>query len=106
MRGLGTRAAPRAMLVGTAAMLACAAAPGTASASAVGTERDGARQICRSWTEHQKIAARMSRAIISEVRDRRARTPVVAMRVDDPAEGIGCWLRARRHFDSASVVKA
>jgi hypothetical protein len=39
------------------------------------------------------------------VADRRSRTPVVAVRVDDPAEGIGCWLHARRHFDSASVVK-
>jgi hypothetical protein len=48
----------------------------------------------------------MSREITGAVRDRRAQTPVVAVRVDDPVMGIGCWLRTRRHFDSASVVKA
>lgn len=86
--------------------MACTAAPGAVPASAAGTEHDRSRPVCRSWAQHQKIAARLSRAIEAAVHDRRAQTPAVAMRVDDPAEGIGCWLHTRRHFDSASVVKA
>ncbi len=62
-------------------------------------------QLCRSWMQHQKIAARMSRDIQDAVRDRRDVTSVVAVRVDDPHLGIGCWLHTRRHFDSASAVK-
>lgn len=94
----------RAVLAG-AAVLTCAAVPlGTAWPAAAGGS-GAAGQICRSWTQHQAIAARMSRAIHEAVRDRRGETPVVAVRVDDPSLGIGCWLNSRRHFDSASVVK-
>ena len=62
-----------------------------------------AYQICRSWEHHDKITARMSRGLRS-VLHRRA--SIVAIRVQDPHLGIGCWYRESRHFDSASAVKA
>lgn len=96
----------KAVLAGTAPLVCAAAALVAAgpAAQAVGGHR-AAAQICRSWTQHQAMAARISRAIQDAVRDRRAETPVVAVRVDDPYLGIGCWVHTRRHFDSASVVK-
>ncbi|HET7245868.1 MAG TPA: hypothetical protein VFJ07_13640 [Streptosporangiaceae bacterium] len=60
-------------------------------------------QICRSRENHDKIAARMSGGLRS-VLDRRA--SIVAIRVQDPHLGIGCWYRESRHFGSASAVKA
>lgn len=81
----------------------CAVA-GHGSALAAGGHHDGAAyQICRSWLNHDKIAARMSRGIRAALRRRDA---IVAIRVQDPHLGIGCWYRAHRHFDSASAVKA
>jgi beta-lactamase class A len=94
----------RAILAG-AAVLVCTAVPLVATGPAAAGGSGTADQICRSWTEHQKIAAKMSRAIRDALRDRRHETPVVAVRVDDPSMGISCWLNTRRHFDSASVVK-
>jgi beta-lactamase class A len=80
---------------------ACAVAgPGSALAAGQGHH---AYQICRSWQHHDKIAARMSRDIRAALRRRDA---IVAIRVQDPHLGIGCWYRANRHFDSASAVKA
>jgi hypothetical protein len=52
------------------------------------------------------MAHRMARGIAAAVRRRHGQTPVVAVQVDDPLTGVECWLHARRHFDSASVVKA
>ena len=94
----------RAVLAG-AAVLVCAAVPLGATGPAIAGGSGTADQICRAGTQHQAIAARMSRAIQDAVRDRRGETSAVAVRVDDPSMGIGCWLNTRRHFDSASVVK-
>lgn len=89
-----------------ALVLACAAAPlGATAAAGAAPAAHHQYRICRSWTRHQGIAAAMSHAISDAVRDRRDETPVVAVRVDDPYLGIGCWLHTRRHFDSASAVK-
>jgi beta-lactamase class A len=57
--------------------------------------------ICRSAT-HPALAARLTADINAARRDR---TSAVAVRVDDPASGLGCWLNDRRRYDSASVVK-
>lgn len=88
----------------------CASAPpgvaGAAARAATGQGTAHQHQICHSPAQHEAVADRMSREIQDAVRDRREETPVVAVRVDDPQQGIGCWLNARRHFDSASVVKA
>jgi hypothetical protein len=48
------------------------------------------------------MAARMSQGIRAVLRHRES---LAAVRVYDPHLGIGCWLRAGRHFDAASVVK-
>lgn len=90
------------------ATLCVAARPGTAHAVVGGHGAPGGRsgaeyQICRSWENHGKIAARMSRGILAVLRRRES---IVAIRVQDPYLGIGCWYRERRHFDSASAVKA
>jgi hypothetical protein len=90
------------------ATMCIAARPGPAAAAVPGhgarSGRPGAAyQICRSWENHDKIAARMSRGL-REVLGRRA--SIVAIRVQDPYLGIGCWYRESRHFDSASAVKA
>jgi len=85
-----------------------AARPGPAHAAVAGHGAPGGHsgaeyQICRSWENHGKIAARMSRDIRAVLRRRES---IVAIRVQDPHLGIGCWFRERRHFDSASAVKA
>lgn len=64
--------------------------------------RAGAASICRSWKGNDQMAARISsgvRAVLSR------RESLVAVRVYDPHVGVGCWLRAGRHFDAASTVK-
>ena len=90
------------------ATMCVAARPVHAAAAALGHgarsgRPDAAYQVCRSWDNHDKIAARMSRGLRS-VLHRRA--SIVAIRVQDPYLGIGCWYRESRHFDSASAVKA
>jgi hypothetical protein len=86
------------------ATMCVAARPVAAHAAGPRAGRDGdGYQICRSWDNHGKIAARMSRGIRA-VLDRR--DSIVAIRVQDPYLGIGCWYRESRHFDSASAVKA
>ena len=89
------------------ATMCVAARPVAADAASLGpgqAARAGAAyQICRSWDNHDKIAARMSQGIRA-VLHRRA--SIVAIRVQDPYLGIGCWYREGRHFDSASAVKA
>jgi hypothetical protein len=70
------------------------------SAGAAGTAAHSAR-FCRS-PSHSALAARLARGIQVAQRDR---ISVVAVRVDDPGKGLGCWLHSARHFDSASVVK-
>ena len=57
--------------------------------------------ICRS-ASHASVAARLSRDIERALHGRRS---AVALGVNDPAEGLQCWLHSSEHFDSASVVK-
>jgi beta-lactamase family protein len=86
------------------ATMCVAARPGPAHAAVAGHGRPGAvPEICRSWQNHPKIAARLSRGIHDVLRHRDS---IVAIRVQDPYLGIGCWYRENRHFYSASAVKA
>jgi hypothetical protein len=90
------------------ATMCVAARPAPAHAATPGHDdragrAGGAYQICRSWEHHDKIAARMTRGIRAVLR---RRDSIVAIRVQDPHLGIGCWYRESRHFDSASAVKA
>jgi Beta-lactamase enzyme family len=94
------------LTLATATMCA-AARPGPAHAAVPGHgARAGgsgaAHAICRSWDNHDQIAARMSRGIRAVLH---RRDSIVAIRVQDPYLGIGCWYRESRHFDSASAVK-
>lgn len=57
--------------------------------------------MCRS-AANPALAARLTADINAA---RHGRVSTVAVRVDDPAGGVGCWLNDRRHFDSASAVK-
>jgi beta-lactamase class A len=68
------------------------AAAGQAAASAA---------ICSS-SSHPALAARIGRDIQAA---RSGRVSTVAVAVDDPGLGLGCWLNRFSTFDSASVVK-
>jgi beta-lactamase class A len=68
------------------------AAPASAASSAVS---------CRS-ASHPALAARLDRGIDRALR---GRVSAVAVGVDDPGQGLQCWLNGSAHFDSASVVK-
>ena len=57
--------------------------------------------ICGS-SSHSALAARISRDIQAA---RRGRGSTVAVAVDDPGLGLGCWLNRFSSFDSASVIK-
>jgi beta-lactamase family protein len=57
--------------------------------------------MCRS-ASHPALAAKLTADINAA---RHGRLSAVAVRVDDPADGLGCWLNDRARFDSASVVK-
>ena len=84
-------AAITVVLAGTA--LSAAAPAGTAQA---------ATAICHS-ARHPGLAARIAADIQLA---RRGRVSSVAVRVNDPALGLDCWLNTTERFDSASVVKA
>jgi hypothetical protein len=93
-RGLTGIAA--AALVGLASV-SVAARPASA---AIGTVA-ASSAVCSS-SSHSALAARLARDIQAA---RRGRVSTVAVRVDDPGAGLGCWLNDSLHFDSASVVK-
>lgn len=71
------------------------------SAGAVTRAAAAPLPMCRS-ASHPALAARLTADINAA---RRGRQSAVAVRVDDPALGVGCWLNDRQRFDSASVVK-
>jgi len=73
------------------------------AAAAEATDRPAAvsSAICRSST-HPALAARLTRGIRAALH---GRVSVVAVGVDDPGQGLDCWLHSSQHFDSASVVK-
>ena len=56
---------------------------------------------CKSRS-HPALAARLDRDIDRALR---GRVSAVAVGVDDPGQGLQCWLNSSAHFDSASVVK-
>ncbi|HJZ26059.1 MAG TPA: hypothetical protein VJ370_07260, partial [Streptosporangiaceae bacterium] len=56
---------------------------------------------CRS-SAHPSLAARLDRDIDRALH---GRVSAVAIGVDDPGQGLQCWLNSSAHFDSASVVK-
>jgi beta-lactamase class A len=84
-----------AVLLGSELAPFLALSRGAASTAAVSSS------LCRS-SSHPALAARLARDIAAA---RRGRISTVAVQVDDPGEGLGCWLHSARHFDSASVVK-
>src|SRR5580658_11003487 len=84
-----------AVLVGCVAVLVGLVAVPSASAVAASSA------ICWS-SSHASLAAGLSRDIESALR---GRVSAVAVGVEDPGEGLQCWLNASEHFDSASVVK-
>ena len=88
----GSVRAVAALLLGSAAVpfLAPAASASTASSA-----------VCGS-SSHPALAARLTRDIPAAYR---GRVSTVAVAVDDPGNGLVCWLNGSGHFDSASVVK-
>jgi Beta-lactamase enzyme family len=73
------------------------------AAAAEATDRPAAvsSAICRS-SSHPALAAKLTRGIRAALH---GRVSVVAVGVDDPGQGLDCWLHSSQHFDSASVVK-
>ncbi len=95
-----------AALAGTALMAfpawpAGAAAAQAAASQAAAGQAAASSAICGS-SSHSALAARIGRDIQAA---RRGRVSTVAVAVDDPGLGLGCWLNRFRPFDSASVVK-
>ena len=87
-----------AILLGSVAVAPSAGAvPVVPSAGAVAASS----AICRS-SSHASLAAQLSRDIERALHGRRSS---VALGVNDPAEGLQCWLHSSERFDSASVVK-
>jgi len=87
-----------------AILLGSAAAAPSAGADAVLPSAGAAAAssaICRS-SSHASLAARLSRDVERALHGRRS---AVALGVNDPADGLQCWLHSSEHFDSASVVK-
>jgi beta-lactamase class A len=70
-------------------------------AGAVAGRAAASSAICSS-SSHSALAARISRDIQAA---RRGRVSTVAVAVDDPGLGLGCWLNRFSSFDSASVIK-
>jgi len=68
------------------------AAPASAASSGVSCES----------SSHLALAARLDRDIDRALR---GRVSAVAVGVDDPGQGLQCWLNGSAHFDSASVIK-
>jgi Beta-lactamase enzyme family len=95
-RRRGLTAVVGAALAG-AALMTFPAWPADAAVSPVAASS----AICGS-SSHSALAARISRDIQAA---RRGRVSTVAVAVDDPGLGLGCWLNRFSRFDSASVVK-
>jgi beta-lactamase class A len=94
--------APRLISAATAALVGVALSPFlTVTASATVSQVAASSAVCTS-ASHPALAARLTGEIQAA---RRGRVSVVAVQVDNPGLGLGCWLNSSRHFDSASVVK-
>ncbi|QKG23844.1 serine hydrolase [Actinomadura verrucosospora] len=87
----------------TGAVLALAAVP-AAAVSATAASRASDRPVCTAASSaHRALARRLGRRITAALKGR-AGTESVA--VYDRRRGVRCAVRADRHYDSASVVKA
>ncbi len=85
-----------------AATFALAAVPLlTAGPASATVSRTVAVSFCRS-SSHPALAAKLARDIQAALT---GRVSTVALQVDDPRNGLGCWLHNSKQFDSASVVK-
>jgi len=87
--------------LGAALLGAALAAFPTWPAGAAAGRAAASSAICGS-SSHSALAARISRDIQAA---RRGRVSTVAVAVDDPGLGLGCWLNRFSSFDSASVIK-
>ena len=96
-------------LVVAEAILCAIASPAQASGAgrgepaAAGRSQAGSIAVTCASPARPALAARLSRDIRSALR---GRWSLVGLRVDDRSQHLTCWLNARTHFDSASVVKA
>ncbi len=99
-----------ALLLGSTLMAFPAAAAGAADRAAGAADRAAgaadraaavSSAICRS-SSRPALAARLTSGIRAALR---GRVSFVAVGVDDPGQGLDCWLHSSEHFDSASVVK-
>ena len=61
-----------------------------------------ARPVSCKSSSHPALAAKLDHDIDRALR---GRVSAVAIGVDDPGQGLQCWLNSSAHFDSASVVK-
>jgi beta-lactamase class A len=77
---------------------------GQADAVSTGAEagQAAASSVVCSSSSHPALAAKIGRDIQAA---RRGRVSTVAIAVDDPSLGLGCWLDRFSSFDSASVIK-
>jgi beta-lactamase class A len=104
MRPMSSLVRGVALIILGSMLIAFPAAAVDAADRAVGaTDRPAgiSSAICRS-SSHPALAARLTRGIRAALH---GRASVVAVGVDDPGQGLDCWLHSSEHFDSASVVK-
>jgi beta-lactamase class A len=99
-RGLITVVA--SVLIGWASVPLLASPASAAPSSPALASTAAARSVSCTSASHPALAARLDRDIDRAVRDR---VSTVAVGVDDPGQGLRCWLNGSLHFDSASVVK-
>ena len=92
--GLASVVALAAFALAVAPLLTAPPASATVSTTA-------SASFCRS-SSHPVLAAKLARDIRAALT---GRVSTVALQVDDPRNGLGCWLHNSRQFDSASVVK-
>jgi beta-lactamase class A len=84
-----------------AALTACPAWPAGAATGTAAGRAAASSAICSS-SSHRALAASIGRDIQAA---QRGRVSTVAVAVDDPGLGLGCWLNRFSSFDSASVIK-
>jgi beta-lactamase class A len=87
--------------IGAALLGAALTALPTGPASAGAGQAAASSVVCSS-SSHPALAAKIGRDIQAA---RRGRVSTVAVAVDDPRLGLGCWLDRFSSFDSASVIK-
>ena len=93
---LGSTLVVGAAMFALAAVLLVTAMPASATVSTAVSS-----SFCRS-SSHPALAAKVARDIRAALT---GRVSTVALQVDDPRNGLGCWFHNSQQFDSASVVK-